>query len=138
MALDNLRLLSEGEFEIVLTAISQVDPDFLCAAFSKIKFGECPNEDLPGPCWIWTGGTDSKKGIGYGKLWYAGAMRRAHRIIYEKLTGRVLKIDEDGHHVCEQSLCVNPWHQEIVSCELHSKRGPPANWKGYSDEPAPF
>ena len=60
-----------------------------------------PHDD----CWVWRG----VEGVaGYGRR--GGQL--AHRIIYEAARGPIPR----GmllHHVCENKLCVNPWHLKL-------------------------
>ena len=59
----------------------------------------------PAACWLWTGPTTR----GYGRLYFAGHMRRAHRVSWQLHHGAV----PDGLcvlHRCDTPACVNPAH----------------------------
>ena len=70
--------------------------------------------DASSDCWEWTA---SRTTTGYGQV---GIQRqgirktfKAHRVAYELVRGPIpegLEID----HLCENSICVNPWHLESV------------------------
>ncbi len=70
-------------------------------------------------CWNWTASLDHK---GYGRFKLDGKARRAHRVSYELLIGKIpdgLTVD----HLCKNRNCVNPNHFELVSLEENSRRG---------------
>jgi hypothetical protein len=72
-----------------------------------------------GPCWLFTGCTDTK---GYGSFRHAGGNYRAHRFAYELLVGPIpegLQID----HLCRVLVCVNPRHLEPVTNDENQRRG---------------
>jgi hypothetical protein len=65
-------------------------------------------------CWHWAAAKDDK---GYGKFWYAGALRMAHRVSYEHFVGPIPE-DLELDHVrdrCGHRDCVNPEHLEPVT-----------------------
>src|SRR5690606_1904894 len=71
-------------------------------------------------CWLWVGDTRN----GYGRIrTYANkkvTYHRAHRYVYEILVGPI----PEGyhlHHICENTLCVNPEHMEPKTQEEHNK-----------------
>lgn len=69
-----------------------------------------------GPCWAWTGATNSS---GYAVLRLDGhggvdEVRLAHRLSYEHFIGPIPEGLEPDH-LCEQSDCVNPEHVEPVT-----------------------
>jgi hypothetical protein len=61
-------------------------------------------------CWEWTGDKIQKgTAQGYGRFWFEGKTRRAHKWSYEWFFGAV----PEGlvvHHTCENKGCVNPKH----------------------------
>lgn len=71
-------------------------------------------------CWIWTGRTNGK---GYGR---SGDRKNekanlSHRITYEYYIGKIpegLVID----HLCENKICVNPFHLEPVTHAVNIRR----------------
>lgn len=76
-------------------------------------------------CWLWTASFD--RANGYGKIWMpsVGAMRKAHRVIYELLVGPIpdgLTLD----HLCLVTACVNPAHLEPVTMAENIRRKPRA------------
>lgn len=133
---------------MVIERLSTVNPRFLGRYFSKIRQQAyvptaTSDPDLPGFCWIWTGATDKgpRDTYCYPKIKVNGKTRRTHRWIFSVVI-RPLRIDEDAHHGCEVSMCVNPFHLAARPSETHSKRGPPTNWRGDNvvptDEEIPF
>jgi hypothetical protein len=70
-------------------------------------------------CWLWTA---TQNGYGYGKLWWSGSTRRAHRVVYQLLVGEIpasLQLD----HLCRVRHCVNPAHLEPVTGRENLLRG---------------
>lgn len=55
-------------------------------------------------CWLWAGGVSR----GYGRVWWSGTTRAAHRVVYELLVGSITKPQLD--HLCRTHECVNPTH----------------------------
>jgi hypothetical protein len=61
-------------------------------------------------CWLWTGNTSD----GYGQIKTSGAMRYAHKVMYEMQIGPVpegLFLD----HICHVRNCVRPDHLRVVT-----------------------
>jgi len=84
------------------------------------KCGPLPEHrpDL-GPCWIWTGCTNSK---GYAHMCVEGSKRYVHRLVYQLVVGTIppgLTID----HLCRNRRCVNPSHLEPVTGRENTLRG---------------
>ena len=59
-------------------------------------------------CWLWTAYKDKD---GYGKFWYEGRTRKAHRISW-LLSGREIPEGNVLRHKCRNRHCVNPEHLE--------------------------
>lgn len=76
---------------------------------AKIAFGDC---------WEWTGARSD----GYGHIRSAGAVRLAHRVVWETLVGPVpegMELD----HLCRNRGCVNPDHMQVVTHRTNGLRG---------------
>lgn len=75
-----------------------------------------------GPCWLWTGSTNTK---GYGRIRIGKKVVAVHRYVYEQLVGQIVKPQLD--HVCRVRACCNPNHLEPVTNAENQKRGENAN-----------
>lgn len=75
------------------------------------------------PCWVWAGATTGRNArTVYGQMWHEGAMRKSHRVYYERTNGPIpnsLQLD----HLCRVTLCVNPDHLEAVTGSENTYRG---------------
>ena len=74
-------------------------------------------------CWEWIGARD---GRGYGNVKVAGRVRKAHRVVYERLRGPI-GAEVECDHACRVPWCVNPGHIELVSHVENVRRGA-ARW----------
>lgn len=74
-------------------------------------------------CWEWIGARDSR---GYGNVKVRRHVRKAHRVIYERLCGPIAPEFECDHR-CRVPWCVNPKHIELVSHVENVRRGA-ARW----------
>jgi len=63
-------------------------------------------------CWNWIGCKDPK---GYGRFWYRGKNRWAHRV--------TKRFRRTAHHTCYNTSCVNPEHLQDVSRAKNSHFG---------------
>jgi hypothetical protein len=77
----------------------------------------------PNGCWNWLGavvGIHNKTGCRpYGALIRDNKRMRAHRYFYELATG-IAPGKNHIHHKCDNSLCVNPDHLEMMSQAEHN------------------
>lgn len=68
-------------------------------------------------CWIWTGAT-AGRGRPYGLTNLRSRKIYAHRFIYQLLKGPIPKHTE-LHHLCNETLCVNPKHLTALTHKDH-------------------
>jgi hypothetical protein len=71
-------------------------------------------------CWEWIGAR--QRSNGYGRFWFRGRIRNAHRASHELFVGPIaagLTID----HLCRNHGCVNPAHLEAVTHRENTLRG---------------
>jgi hypothetical protein len=81
------------------------------------RFWDYVSKEGEDQCWIWKGCIKN----GYGSFWIrdgnytnGGKMVSAHRYSYEIMFGKIEK-GKLIHHICENKLCVNPFHMRLVS-----------------------
>ncbi len=70
-------------------------------------------------CWLWTAATSV---YGYGLFFHEKKSRRAHRVGYELIKGKIPK-GMQLDHLCRVRNCVNPDHLEIVDNKENVRRG---------------
>lgn len=70
--------------------------------------------DATGDCWLWTGASNGR----YGYFAVEQRTEPAHRISLA-LTGADVTRGV-VHHLCHNSICVNPAHLEVVSQAANS------------------
>ena len=79
-------------------------------------------DDKPSPCHIWTGpDSDTGKGGGYGRMSLNSQTVAVHLVVYCHYYGYIpgkKQID----HKCNNRLCCNPLHLEMVSHITNQKR----------------
>jgi hypothetical protein len=78
-----------------------------------------PKIDRSGECWIWLGAVHRN---GYGKFYFEGRVRLAHRVAYEMFVGAI-PTDLELDHLCRVPACVNPDHLEPVTRRENQRRG---------------
>lgn len=69
-------------------------------------------------CWRWIGRINT---AGYGAVSFKGKQYRAHRLIYEHLSGPIT--GECLDHLCRNRWCCNPAHLEQISLVENTRRG---------------
>lgn len=72
-----------------------------------------------GDCWEWQAHCDQH---GYGIIWYDGRPRKAHRVVYELLSGPI-PAGLDLDHLCRKRACSYPAHLEPVTRRVNLLRG---------------
>lgn len=77
-------------------------------------------EQTQGGCWLWKGALNHN---GYATMKLDGYARRAHRFIYENLTGETIPEGMQLDHTCKNRHCVNPDHLDVVTQYENMRRG---------------
>lgn len=90
----------------------RTNDEILAAHFRDINY-------LDGGCWTWAGRTLS---WGYGFVTQGTRKIPAHRFFYELLLGREIIEGMVIDHLCENKLCVNPMHMEVVTSGENVRR----------------
>lgn len=86
---------------------------FECRFWSKI------DRRGPSDCWLWIGPVQKN---GYGKFSEGKTTLLAHRVVYEREVGHIHR-DLVVDHVCNERLCVNPAHLQIIPQRANVMRG---------------
>jgi hypothetical protein len=74
-------------------------------------------------CWIWLGSKRSRKYKHRRYFYGTYSLKYAHRVSFEAANGSIpshLELD----HLCQNKLCVNPKHLELVTHQENCKRRP--------------
>ena len=91
----------------------------------------------PSPCHIWQGPTSGEgRGGGYGRMSLNGQTVAVHLVVYSHFYGYIpgkKQID----HLCNNRLCCNPLHLEMVTHKTNQKRRA-ARSKDYSNLTVPY
>jgi hypothetical protein len=72
-------------------------------------------------CLLWNGTRSKSKNLFYGHISICGRRYRVHRIVWQASRGQIpkrMQID----HTCENSLCVNVEHLDLVSNRENTRR----------------
>lgn len=77
--------------------------------------------------WIWTGARQAGGAWGasrarnqYGRVRRRGDLWLAHRWVYRLIVGRIER-DHHVHHLCGNTLCVNPAHLDALHEDKHAE-----------------
>ena len=78
----------------------------------------CPDTQ----CWLWTGpNSGSGKGGGYGRMCLDGQTVATHLVSYTHFYGYIPG-KKQVDHKCNNRLCCNPTHLELVTHKQNQKR----------------
>ena len=78
--------------------------------------------DKPSPCHIWTGPTSGAgRGGGYGRMKLDGQTVATHLVAFVHFFG-YLPSKKQVDHLCNNRLCCNPQHLELVTHLENQKR----------------
>jgi len=80
-------------------------------------------------CWNWNGHISQR---GYGTVRFNGKLYYIHRLVAE-LFIRPLEKDEVVHHMCENQVCINPDHLDILVHGDHSSKHMKEYWKKWRE-----
>ena len=76
-------------------------------------------------CYEWQGQTSGSKnqtrGYGYGRISYRGKTHAVHRLVYVLYKGP-LTPKKQVDHICNNRLCCNPHHLELVTHKTNQRR----------------
>ncbi len=73
-------------------------------------------------CWIWQGSHSGHgRGGGYGRMTFEGHQLAVHRAMATLVHGYIHK-KQHVDHTCNNRLCVNPAHLEVVSQKENQRR----------------
>ena len=79
-------------------------------------------EGLPSPCFIWTGpDSGTGRGGGYGRMSLNNQTVATHIVVYTHFYGYIPSKKQIDHK-CNQRLCCNPAHLELVSHLKNQRR----------------
>lgn len=74
------------------------------------------------PCELWTGpDSGSGRGGGYGRMSLNGQTVAVHLVVYTHYYGYIPG-NRQVDHLCNQRLCCNPAHLELVTHKTNQKR----------------
>lgn len=79
-------------------------------------------KNKPSPCHIWTGpDSGTGRGGGYGRMSLGGQTVAVHIVVATHYFGYIPS-KKQVDHLCEQRLCCNPQHLEIVTHLKNQRR----------------
>jgi len=74
--------------------------------------------ELLGKCWEWTA---SKQNGGHGQFWFNGKPVKAHRFAWYLEHGEMPAKGLVIHHRCDNAVCQNVAHMEVMTLSEHMK-----------------
>jgi len=79
-------------------------------------------DGIPSPCHLWKGPTSGEgRGGGYGRMSLNGQTVAVHLVTYTHFFGYIPKKKQIDHK-CNNRLCCNPAHLEMVSHLINQRR----------------
>lgn len=88
----------------------------------NIEFTGFIIDGQPSPCHLWTGPTSGEgRGGGYGRMSLNGHTVAVHLVSYTHYHGYIPG-NKQIDHLCNQRLCCNPQHLELVSHIKNQRR----------------
>lgn len=79
-------------------------------------------DDQPSPCHLWQGpNSGTGRGGGYGRMSLNGQTVAVHLVVYTHFYGYIPG-NKQIDHLCNQRMCCNPAHLEMVSHLKNQKR----------------
>lgn len=76
----------------------------------------------PSPCHLWTGPTSGNgRGGGYGRMCLDGQTVAVHLVVFTHYAGYIPG-KKQVDHLCNQRLCCNPQHLELVTHLKNQRR----------------
>lgn len=90
----------------------------------EVRFMRFVKEDENG-CWIWTGhttGSKGKRGFFQPGTRSTDPKMYAHIFAYRTWVGPIPEGMELDHVICNNGMCVNPWHLEPVPPRINQER----------------
>lgn len=70
-------------------------------------------------CWEFSGDPSSN---GYMRVRLYGHRHMMHKVTFEFVTGKAIPKGKQLDHLCENRICCNPKHLEIVTPKINCKR----------------
>lgn len=89
----------------------------------------------PSPCFLWTGPTSGTgRGGGYGRMSLNGHTVAVHLVAYTHFYGYIPG-NRQVDHLCNQRLCWNKEHLELVSRLTNQRRRTARLFRNYTEAP---
>lgn len=89
------------------------------------------------PCYLWTGPTSGTgRGGGYGRMSLNGHTVAVHLVAYTHFYGYIPG-NRQVDHLCNQRLCWNKDHLELVSHLTNQRRRTARLFRNYTENPSP-